>query len=53
MEGDCRAPWLPSPAPLSAAILVSNDGGGAGGQRAPGLGTKSLYARATGLPCRL
>lgn len=28
MEGDCRAPWLPSPAPLSAAILVSNDGGG-------------------------
>lgn len=27
VEGDCRAPWLSSPTPLSAAILVSNDGG--------------------------
>lgn len=26
-EGDCRAPWLPSPALFSSAISVSNDGG--------------------------
>lgn len=52
VERDCRAPWLPSPAPLSlsAAILVSNDG--EGGAESTGLGTKSLYAGATGLPCR-
>lgn len=50
MEGDCRAPWLPSPPPLSAAILESNDEGGGGRPESSRLGYKEPLCKSNGTP---